>query len=404
MAPPFRADQIGSLLRPESLLKARESLASPSQMYSLEISDAAKAAEKEAICDVVQTQIQRSIRPITDGEYPRHIYYAGFFEKLAGFEARPNLPIPDAFRTDFPTTTLLARNMGATTRAACVCTSKIAYERSPYLDEWLTLRGNLREELWGEAKFTLPAPNYQHIQLRPGTAWTPESGYQSDEEYFVDLAACYAAEMRTLYEAGLRNIQIDDPHLTYFCSSMFLDGCARDGTDTDVLLDLYLKTHNRILAAKPAGLRVGMHLCRGNMSGSTHWVSGSYERIARKLFVETSYDTYYLEFDDVERVGGFEPLRFLPGGKNVVLGIVSTKTAELENIDTLEAKVREAAKIIAEAQGVSLEEALDCLAVSPQCGFSSSSLAGGKDMTMEIMWDKLDLVKKVAERVWPSRS
>ncbi|KAK8099038.1 5-methyltetrahydropteroyltriglutamate-homocysteine methyltransferase [Apiospora kogelbergensis] len=403
MSPPFRADHVGSLLRPQSLLDARSSLSSPSKMYSLEVPKAVKAAEAQAIRDVVQVQLERGIRPITDGEYARHIYYGGFFEKLSGFEAKPDLPIPDAFRTDFPTTTGLAR-MGAKTRAAVVCTGKIEYKESPYLGEWLALRGCLPEHLWKEAKMTIPAPNYQHIQLKPGTAWTRDSGYTSDQEYFDDLAKCYAAELRTLYDAGLRHVQIDDPHLTYFCSPQFVEGCAHDGTDTDALLELYIRTHNQLLAGKPAGLHVGVHLCRGNMAGSTHWVTGSYEKIAYKLFRETDYETYLMEFDDRERSGGFEPLRFLPQGKNVVLGLVSTKKAALEDRAAVIAGTREAAAVVAEAQKVSLEQALDCLALSPQCGFSSSSLAGGLGMTMERMWEKLDLVKSIADEVWPKRS
>ncbi|KAI0023769.1 UROD/MetE-like protein [Xylariomycetidae sp. FL0641] len=400
MAPLFRADHVGSLLRPQSLLDARSSLSSPSQMYSLDIPQSVKDAEAEAVRDVVRTQIEKGIRPITDGEYARHIYYGGFFEKLSGFEARPNLPIPEAFRTDFPTTTGLAK-MGATTRAAVVCTGKIEHKESPYLAEWLALRANLPADLWAAAKLTIPAPNYQHMQLKPGTAWTAGSGYATDEAYFADLAAAYAAELRTLHAAGLRNLQVDDPHQTYFCAPRFVAGCRADGADPDALLDLYARAHRRLLAAKPAGLRVGVHLCRGNMAGSTHWVSGSYEAIARKLFRDTPYQTYYLEFDDLERAGGFAPLRFLPKGKNVVLGIVSTKTTELEDLQTMKQRVHAAADVIAEAQGVTHEQALDCLAVSPQCGFSSSSLAGGKGMTMEKMWEKLALVKQIASEVWP---
>ncbi|KAK7973259.1 methionine synthase- vitamin-B12 independent [Apiospora saccharicola] len=401
MPPPFRADHVGSLLRHQALLDARSSLSSPSNMYSLDVPDAVKEAEAQAIHDVVKMQLEKGIRPITDGEYARHIYYGGFFEKLGGFEAKPNLPIPDAFRTDFPTTTGLAR-MGAKTRAAVVCTGKIEYKESPYLTEWLALRDTLPENLWKEAKITIPAPNYQHIQLKPGSAWTAESGYTSDQEYFDDLAECYASELQTLYDHGLRNIQIDDPHLTYFCSLQFVAGCAQDGTDTNALLDLYIRTHNRLLCDIPEDLHVGVHLCRGNMAGSTHWVSGSYEKIAYKLFRETEYRTYLMEFDDRERSGGFEPLRLLPQRKNVVLGLISTKKAELECRETVIAAIREAAAVIAEAQKVSVE-ALDCLALSPQCGFSSSSLAGGVGMTMERMWEKLELVKSIAEEVWPGR-
>ncbi|CAK1361690.1 hypotheticalsprotein [Cercospora beticola] len=400
MAPPFRMDQIGSLLRPKQLLEARASLSSPSQMYDIVQDDKIKEAEVKAIKEVVQKQRDLGIRPICSGEYTRHIYYGGFFEKLEGMKPKPTLPIPDAFRTDFPTTTGLAK-MGATTRAAIVCTGPIRWKESAYLEEWEILTSGLSSELWKEAKITMPSPNYQHIQLKPGTAYTAESGYKNDTEYFQALGEAYASEIQALYNAGCRFISVDDPHLTYFCSSLFLGGCEKDGVDTEALLDLYLEAHNHFLRQRPGkDLHMGTHLCRGNMSGSTHWVSGSYDKIAEKLFTKTDYDTYYLEFDDVERTGGFECLRFLPKGKNVVLGLVSTKKAELERTEDLKARILAAAEWVAKGQGVSQEEALDSLAISPQCGFSSSSLAGGKGMTMERMWEKFLLVRDTARSVW----
>lgn len=357
-------DQIGSLLRPEKLLKARQALFSPSQMYEVSNDAQIKQAEAEAIDEVVKKQLELKIRPICSGEYCRHIFYAGLFETLEGMKPEPELPIPDAFRTDFPTTTGLAK-MGAKTRAAVVCNGPIRWRKSAYLEEWQLLTRTLPESEWKHCKITMPAPNYQHIQLKPGTAYTAQSGYRNDEEYFQALGEAYTAEIKALYDAGCRNIQVDDPHLTYFCSSQFLGGCKADGVDTDALLDLYLESHNHFLRQKPKDLHMGMHLCRGNMSGSTHWVSGSYDQIAEKLFSKTQYDSYYLEFDDVGRTGGFEPLRFLPKGKNVVLGLVSTKKAELEGKEDLKAKVKQAAKEVARGQGVSEQEALDSLALSP---------------------------------------
>ena len=287
-----------------------------------------------------------------------------------------DLPIIEAFRTDFPTTTKLAQ-MGAKTRAAVVCTGPILWTKSAYLDEWKMLTARLPKEKWKDCKITLPAPSYQHIQLRPGTAYAKNSGYSNDHEYFADLAKAYAAEIKALYDAGCRNIQIDDPHLTYFCSSQFLEGCRKDGTDPDSLLDLYREAHNMFLKERPeSDLHMGTHLCRGNMSGSTHWVGGSYETIAQKLFNQTDFDTYYLEFDDTERQGGFEPLRFLPKNKNVVLGLISTKRAELESRDKIKQQVDQAAGVIAKAQGTSKDDALDCLALSPQCGFSRQFACG----------------------------
>lgn len=268
------------------------------------------------------------------------------------------------------------------------------------MDEWKTLRESLTPDHWWECKMTLPAPTYQHIQLKAGTAYTADSGYTSDEQYFEDLASAYRSEIKALYDEGLRNIQVDDPHLTYFCSSQFLEGCKKDGTDTEALLDLYLKAHNLILKDLPEDLHMGVHLCRGNMAHSTHWVSGSYEHVAEKLFNETNYETYFLEFDDTERQGGFEPLRFLPRGKNVILGLVSTKSPEIERHEDINLAVGKAVNVIAEAQGVEQVEALECLGLSPQCGFSSSSLAGGAGVTMDIMWEKLLLVRDAARRLW----
>ena len=369
-------------------------------MYELATDDRIKQAESEAINYAVRKQIELSIRPICSGEYSRHIFYGGFFEKLEGMKAVPDLPIIEAFRTDFPTITALAK-MGAKTRAAVVCTGPIKWKQSAYLDEWKMLRSTVPREQWKDCKITLPSPSYQHIQLKQGTAYTKASGYTNDKQYFEDLGKAYAAEIKALYDEGCRNIQIDDPHLTYFCSSQFLDGCRKDGTDTEELFDLYLEAHNMFLREKPGSdLHIGTHLCRGNMSGSTHWVSGSYEQVAEKLFKNTDFETYYLEFDDTERQGGFEPLRFLPKGKNVVLGLVSTKRADLETIESVKKGVEQAAEIIAKAQGVAREQALDSLAISPQCGFSSSSLAGGKDMTMELMWNKLTLVRDAAKQIW----
>ena len=369
-------------------------------MYEISVDKSIKQAERKAIEWAMAKQLELDIRPICSGEYNRHIFYGGFFEKLEGMTPMPDLPIIDAFRTDFPTTTKLAE-MGAKTRAAVVCTGPIRWKESAYLDEWKLLRSTVPQSQWSECKITLPAPSYQHMQLKPGTAYTKDSGYTSDEQYFIDLGKAYAAEIQALYDEGCRNIQVDDPHLTYFCSSQFIEGCKKDGTDTHLLLDLYLKAHQMFLKDRPGkDLHMGTHLCRGNMSGSTHWVSGSYDQIAEKLFNETDYETYYLEFDDTERQGGFEPLRYLPAGKNVVLGLVSTKRADLESMDSLISSVDQAADIVARAQKVDKKQAMDCLALSPQCGFSSSSLAGGKDMTIDRMLEKLCLVRDTARQIW----
>ena len=409
MAPLHRSDHIGSLLRPAALLETRNNQDFSKTYSSTTESSRLAEAETSAIKLALHEQISRNIYPLTNGEYPREIFYSGLFEALHGMITFPKLPVPDAFRTDFPTTKGLLKHFGLQTRAAVLATGKIEFPKDspPYLAEWLQLRDLLPDQSsWSQAKITIPAPSWQHIQVKPTTAWTPESGYRTDEEYFRDLAECYTKTIIILYDNGCRNVQIDDPHLTYFCDEGFLDGCRKDGTDTGELLDLYIQVYSWIMkpiseSEKYKDLHVGMHLCRGNMSGSTHWVSGGYEKIAKKLFNETKgIETFYLEFDDEERAGGFEPLRFLPRGKNAVLGLVSTKVAELEDREMLTKKMRDAGRVIAEAWSCNPEEAIrEALAISPQCGFSSHSMKGGKGMTWDRMWEKLELCRDVGREM-----
>lgn len=241
------------------------------------------------------------------------------------------------------------------------------------------------------------------MQLRPGGAYTAESGYGGDEAYFADLAAAYRAELQSLYDAGCRHVQVDDPNMTFFVMDSFLAGCRVDGVDPDALLAQYVGVHNACLAGRPADMHVGIHLCRGNMwSGVVEGGigAGSYERIAQRLLEGLDYESFYLEYDD-ERSGDFEPLRFLPRGKNVVLGLVSTKRVELERMEDLVEGVEKAARVIAKAQGRTVQEVMeDCLAVSPQCGFASQSQGGGRGMTEERQWEKLELVRDLARKLW----
>lgn len=417
MAPPFRAEQIGSLLRPSSVISARSGLNAASYPSANAITQDVTAATKTAVKSALASQLQHSVRPLTNGEFSRHIFYGGFFETLQGMEVR-SLALPEGFRTDFLTVLTLQR-LGVKVREGIVAVGKIKWASSAYIGEWEEMKETLTEvcversgsvdegqklskKLWKECKITIPSISWQHMQLKHGTAWSATSGYDTDKEYFEDLAKAYQREIRALYDAGLRSVQIDDPNLTYFASETFLAGCKKDGIDADELLDLYIWAHNLCLVDKPADLHVGIHLCRGNMPGATHTASGSYERIATKLFQEMDYNSFYLEFD-TDRAGGFEPLRFLPRGKNVILGVVTTKFGELEDMHVLETRVKEAAAVIAKAQGRSTEEVLgDQIGVSPQCGFASMSSGGGKGVTEERMWEKLDLVRDLASRIWPN--
>ncbi|KAF2102546.1 5-methyltetrahydropteroyltriglutamate-homocysteine methyltransferase [Rhizodiscina lignyota] len=392
MPPPFRAEHIGSLIRPQMLLDARKAAHIDQNFQG--VSPEIKQATESAISEVVKQQLSRDVRPLTTGEFERHIFYGGFFENIEGFEIR-DLPIPEAFRTNFAPTAL-AKKMGHDTRESPIATGKMKRPKSTYMDDWMHLRNLLPEEQWKECKFTMPPPTQSHIAVKPGMIFTPESGYTSEKEYFSDLAEIYREEMADLYDAGLRDIQVDDPYMTFLLADWYLEGLRLDGEDPDDILDMYIWAHNECLKRRPADLHVGIHLCRGNFAGH-HFASGSYDRIAKKMFSYLDYDTYYLEYD-TERAGGFEPLKDLPVGKNVVLGVVSTKTPELEDVDECVARIHEAADVIANGQGRTRDEVLRDMGVSPQCGFGSFSLA--QPMTDDQQWAKLALVRQIAQKIW----
>lgn len=403
--PIFRAEQVGSLLRPASLLDIRKEHNITSSYDSITVDPAVEKATHDAVRTVVKKQLDLSIYPVTTGELERSIFYGGFFETLSGFTTVPDLPIPSAFRTALPSVAALSR-AGVPTRPGVIATGKIQWQRPAYGASWTLLLQSLSSAPRSPppCKITIPSPTYQHMQLRPGTAWTSSSGYDSDDAYFLDLAAAYRAELASLYASGCRNVQVDDPNMTFFVMESFLSGCRADGVDPDALLRRYVRVHNACLEGRPADMHVGVHLCRGNMwsgvveGGGTG--EGSYERIAEVVLGSLDYDTFYLEYDDA-RSGGFAPLRFLPVGKRVVLGLVSTKRAELEDLEVLAARVREAAEVVAGAQGRPVEVVMETsLAVSPQCGFASQSQGGGAGMTEERQWEKLVLVRDLARRLW----
>ncbi|KAF6805655.1 hypothetical protein CMUS01_14568 [Colletotrichum musicola] len=394
MSPPFRAEQVGSLIRPASLLKELSSLG----FYSDNLSVDQAAATSAAIAYAAQKQLDLSIRPITSGEYERTIFFGGFFENLQGMEVRPDLRIPQDFRPALPNMTGLAK-MGLNHFAAVVATGKIKHVTSAYLPAWEMIKRAVPQEHWKDCKMAIPSISWQHMYLAKGTAFSPWV-YASDRDYFLDLAAAYRAELKALYDAGLRSIQIDDPNLTFFIMEAFREGLRGDGIEPDSLLDLYIWAHNEVLRGLPADLHVGVHLCRGNMPGGPSFASGSYEKIASRVFPQLNYSTFYLEFDDPRISGHFEPLRYVPRGKNVVLGLVSTKVAELENKEALVKRIHEAAEAMAKGQRRNPAEVLkDSLAISPQCGFASHNVNKGV-ATEERMWEKLVLLRDVARLVW----
>lgn len=277
------------------------------------------------------------------------------------------------------------------------CTGKIKHVGSTYIDQWNYLKNLLPADKVKEAKVTLAAPNWYHLRYKTGRAY-PKDVYPTDVEYFADIAKAYREELKILYEAGLRNIQIDDPNLAYFCSEKMLTGFKNDGEDSDALFDSYIKLYNDCLGGRPGDMHVGVHLCRGNFVGGRHFSEGGYDVIATKLFQNLNVDTYYLEYDTA-RAGGFEPLAHLPKNKNVILGLITSKFPKMENIDELKDRVMKAADKIAEGNKETREESLKRIGVSPQCGFASHS--DGNNMTRKDMIEKLKLVRKLAEELWP---
>lgn len=237
------------------------------------------------------------------------------------------------------------------------------------------------------------------MRYKQGKAYTPEA-YANDEEYFADVAKVYQAELEMLYNAGLRNVQFDDPGLAYFCSDKFRQGWAEDkdniGT-VDDLLDAYIKLYNDCISKVPADFHTGVHLCRGNFIGGRHFAEGGYDVIAKKLFTTLNVNTFYLEYDTA-RAGGFEPLKFLPKDKFVVIGAISTKLRELEDKEEVKQRIYKAAEYVAEGSGQSKEEALKQICVSPQCGFSTHE--SGYPLSLEDEKNKLRLIRQIADEIW----
>lgn len=297
-----------------------------------------------------------------------------------------------------------------------VCTGKIKHAGSSYIKDWEFLKALVPADRVKELKITLAAPEWYHLRYKKDRAY-PKEVYANDTEYFTDIAAAYRTELNILYDAGCRNVTIDDPNLACksardakssllltkfafqdFCSEKMLAGFKEDGEDSDALLDSYIKLYNDCLDSRPEDLHVGIHLCRGNFAYSKHFSEGGYDRIATRLFNDINVDTYFLEYD-TSRAGGFEPLKELPPSKNVVLGVITSKFPELEDIGALKERVWQAADIIASGAGQTRDEALKRIGVSPQCGFASHHL--GNSVTHDDMVAKLKLVRELANDIWP---
>lgn len=368
--PPFRAEHIGSLLRPEELVQKRYAVADGSATE-----ESLNPVEQRAIKEVVQLQEECGLHSITNGEYSRHMFWGRFFETLNGMDEinlREKGYDESIFRAYAPDVKSFMHDK-TIPNSVTVATSKISHTgTSSFLPEFEYLKSILPQEKWGGIKLTLTSPSWYHFRYGPKKAYI-ENVYANDDEYFEDVAKAYQTELQILYDAGLRNAQVDDPNLAYFCSESMLAGWKDDKENfqtADEQFDAYIKFYNKCFK-RPADFHLGIHLCRGNYIGSRSFSEGAYDRIAKILFNELDVSTYYLEYD-TPRAGGFEPLKFLPRNKNVVVGVVTSKFPELEDRQEMIDRLYKAADYVAEGSGQTREEALKQLSVSPQVSCHSS--------------------------------
>jgi 5-methyltetrahydropteroyltriglutamate--homocysteine methyltransferase len=367
-SPPFRADHVGSLLRPPELLRARQEFAAgrvtPEQL---------RAVEDDAIRAAVKMQRDVGLQSATDGEFRRASWHMDFIYELGGIEKAPG-DITVHFRNE--------QGEIEYTPAAIHVADKVHLDHPIFAQDFQFLQDTVDPSV--TPKLTVPSPSMVHY--RGGAAAIDPSVYSDVEEFWSDLAAAYAAQVKAIAEMGGRYLQFDDTSLAYLNDPLQRAEMATRGEDSEHLHETYIRHLNEALADKPADLTVTTHLCRGNFRSS--WVAeGGYDFVAEALFGDLQVDGFFLEYDDA-RSGGFAPLRFVPKDKLIVLGLVTTKRGELEDKDELMRRIEEAAHHLP----------IEQLCLSPQCGFSST--VDGNALTYEQQVAKLELVVETAAEVW----
>jgi len=365
---PSRADHVGSFLRPRSVIEGRTHRAADNISY-----EQLRAIEDQAIADLVTWQESLGLEAITDGEFRRVFFHTDFLLQLAGVEETGG--IQKAFKNDKGVDVHFAP-------PKIVITGKVEHVKPIQRRDFEFLASKVTKT----PKVAIPSPTMLHF--RAGRAGIPEDVYPEMQDFYDDVASAYRAEIADLAAAGCRYIQFDDTNLAYLCDTGHRQDAANRGMDPDSITHEYARLINASFAGAPADMVRAMHLCRGNFRSS--WAAeGGYEPVAEVMFNECDIDAFFLEYDDA-RSGDFAPLRFLPKGKTVVLGLVSTKLGELESKDDIKRRIDEAAKYAD----------LDQLALSPQCGFAST--VHGNDITTEQQAAKIRLCVEVAEDVWGS--
>jgi 5-methyltetrahydropteroyltriglutamate--homocysteine methyltransferase len=366
-APPYRADHVGSLLRPSSLARARDEHAGGRLS-----ADDLRAVEDEAIREVVRRQEEVGLRSATDGEFRRATWHMDFIDSLGGI-THADEEILVEFHNEAGTIEWRP--------AAMRVSDRVTLKEPIFADHFRVLRSCVTT---ATPKLTIPSPSMVHF--RGQRAAVDEVIYPDLDEFWADLTAAYADEVRALGELGCTYLQFDDTSLAYLNDPRQRDYATRMGSDAAHLHEDYIQHINEALDGRPEGMTVTAHLCRGNFQSS--WVAeGGYDYIAEALFNDLGVDGLFLEYDDA-RSGGFEPLRFVPPGKVVVLGLVTTKRGELESKDELKRRIEDAARHVDVGQ----------LCLSGQCGFSST--VEGNALTHDEQWAKLRLIVETAEEVW----
>lgn len=365
----YRADHVGSFLRSPAIKEARQK----NGQGSLSAENLREVEDKE-IAELVDQELKNGIKSVTDGEFRRAYFHLDFLKQVSGVDVvgyyKSTSQGPDGFGPP-----------------KLVVTGKLKHDKTIQLDDYKFLASQLSKS--GSAatvKVCIPSPTMLHF--RGGRASIDIESYPDLDPFFDDLAKVYQDEIQALYDAGCRMIQLDDTNLAYLCDPKMREDVKARNEDPAELTKKYAELINAALSKKPDDLVVGIHLCRGNYR-SQWFASGGYEPVAEVLFRDLNVDAYFLEYDDA-RSGDFAPLRFLPENKVVVLGLMSSKKAELDDKDEITKRLNEAAKFC--------PKGLDQLCLSHQCGFSSTQ--EGNDLSYDEQWAKVRLEVEIAKQVW----
>jgi 5-methyltetrahydropteroyltriglutamate--homocysteine methyltransferase len=360
--PPFRADMVGSLLRTAALKEARQ------KRHQGEISDQAlKEVEDREIRSLIKRQEEIDLQAVTDGEFRRAYWHFDFLEHLDGV-------------TSVEADSGMNFKGGVGITKALRITGKIGFSNHPMIEHFRFVIDNTDRV----AKMTIPGPSMLHY--RGGRKMMNMGVYPEMDEFYADVGTAYNKAVHAFYDAGCRYLQLDDISFAYLCDPEQREMLRQRGDNPEKQPEIYAGMVREALKDKPDDLTITMHLCRGNFR-STFIASGGYEPVAEVLFNSMPVDGYFMEWD-TDRAGGFEPLRFLPKGKTVVLGLVTSKTGTLEQKDDVKRRIDEATKYVD----------LDQLCLSPQCGFASTE--EGNVLAEDEQWAKLRMIVEIAEEVW----